>query len=158
VERDPQRRAARPRRRQVDLHAARAEVGQLPNPERPLLRGEPDLHHQESPGVAAALGGARAAGLGAENALAGRKQLVEAEWLQDVRCHPFAHPAHERRIAPGRGEDEYGGRVGSLPDALEDLPAVDDRHHQVEHHQVGPGGGDQREGLSPVAGHLHVVN
>jgi hypothetical protein len=37
------------------------------------------------------------------------------------------------------------------------LPAVHDRHHQVEHDEVGTGGGHQGEGLVGIAGDLHVV-
>ena len=52
-----------------------------------------------------------------------------------------------------RGEQDDGGLVG-LPDLLEDRPAVHDREHDVQQHQLGVEGAVQLHPLAAVGGHL----
>ena len=73
----------------------------------------------------------------AHDGLDARLQLVLLEGLADVVVGARAQAAHAIDVLGARRQHDHG-HAGGLPDAVERLPAVDARHHDVEQHDVGP--------------------
>ena len=86
-----------------------------------------------------------------------RQQLGQRERLGEVVVGPGVQPLDPVADGVAGGEDEDRHVVPGGPQRAGRLEAVEPRHHHVHHDRVGPGAGDAREGLRPVAGERDVV-